>query len=241
MFSEYFGNCPRLEIPGIAFPVDVIYLEDILEHTGYRGNSLYDGTSGVRRKDRRKVEDSIEDAMPFIRSLEGKYSNKTLGTFKPEGAILVFLPGWEQINNLNKLLTADRNLRGSLIIPLHSMMPTVNQRQVFDRPPAGVRKIVLATNIAETSITINDVVYVIDCGKIKMSNFDVDKNLATLDAEWVSRANAQQRKGRAGRVQPGVCYRLYTSWRESQLDAYQLPEMLRTRLETLILKIKVRT
>nr|XP_037281497.1 LOW QUALITY PROTEIN: ATP-dependent DNA/RNA helicase DHX36-like [Rhipicephalus microplus] len=262
MFSEYFGNCPRLEIPGITFPVDVIYLEDILEHTGYRGNSLFDGTSAVGRKDRRKFEESIEDIMPFIRSLEGKYSNKTLGTLsewnemridldlvhaliseicakKPEGAILVFLPGWEQINDLNKLLTADRYLRGSLIIPLHSMMPTVNQRQVFDRPPAGVRKIVLATNIAETSITINDVVYVIDCGKIKMSNFDVDKNLATLNAEWVSRANAQQRKGRAGRVQPGVCYRLYTSWRESQLEAYQLPEMLRTRLETLILKIKI--
>ncbi|KAH7955807.1 hypothetical protein HPB52_003900 [Rhipicephalus sanguineus] len=222
LFSEYFGNCPRLEIPGIAFPVDVIYLEDILEHTGYRGNSLFDGTSAVRRKDRRKFEDSIEDVMPFIRSLEGKYSNKTLGTLsewnemridmdlvhaliseicakKPEGAILVFLPGWEQINDLNKLLTADRNLKSSLIIPLHSMMPTVNQRQVFERPPAGVRKIVLATNIAETSITINDVVYVIDCGKIKMTNFDVDKNLATLNAEWVSRANAQQRKGRAGR------------------------------------------
>lgn len=262
MFSEYFGNCPRLEIPGIAFPVDVIYLEDILEHTGYRGNSLFDGTGAVRKRDRRKFENSIEDAMPFIRSLEGKYSNKTLGTLsewnemridldlvhaliseicakKPEGAILVFLPGWEQINDLNKLLKADRYLRSTLIIPLHSMMPTVNQRQVFDKPPAGVRKIVLATNIAETSITINDVVYVIDCGKIKMSNFDVDKNLATLDAEWVSRANAQQRKGRAGRVQPGVCYRLYTSWRESQLDAYQSPEMLRTRLETLILKIKI--
>ncbi|KAK8785293.1 hypothetical protein V5799_008337, partial [Amblyomma americanum] len=156
-----------------------------------------------------------------------------------EGAILVFLPGWEQISELNKRLTSDPSLRGSsLIIPLHSMMPTVNQRQVFNRPPPGIRKIVLATNIAETSITINDVVYVIDCGKIKMSNFDVESNLATLDAEWVSKANAQQRKGRAGRVQPGVCYRLYTSWRDSQLEAYQLPEMLRTRLETLILKIK---
>lgn len=205
----------------------------------------------------------VGDSMPFIRSLEGKYSGMTLDVLaewnelridldlvhaliahicatKPEGAILVFLPGWEQISELNKRLTSDPSLRGSsLIIPLHSMMPTVNQRQVFNRPPSGIRKIVLATNIAETSITINDVVYVIDCGKIKMSNFDVESNLATLDAEWVSKANAQQRKGRAGRVQPGVCYRLYTSWRDSQLDAYQLPEMLRTRLETLILKIKI--
>ncbi|KAH8042220.1 hypothetical protein HPB51_021304 [Rhipicephalus microplus] len=226
MFSEYFGNCPRLEIPGITFPVDVIYLEDILEHTGYSNKTL--GTLSEWNEMRIDLD--------LVHALISEICAK-----KPEGAILVFLPGWEQINDLNKLLTADRYLRGSLIIPLHSMMPTVNQRQVFDRPPAGVRKIVLATNIAETSITINDVVYVIDCGKIKMSNFDVDKNLATLNAEWVSRANAQQRKGRAGRVQPGVCYRLYTSWRESQLEAYQLPEMLRTRLETLILKIKVRT
>lgn len=263
LFSGYFGNCPRLEIPGITFPVEVIYLEDVLEQIGYRGNSVFSRNAGIRRRDRKEFENMRQDAMPFIRSLEGKYSNKTLDTLsewnelcidldlvhaliseictkKPEGAILVFLPGWEQINELNKRLKADSSLRGSsLIIPLHSMMPTVNQRQVFDRPPSGVRKIVLATNIAETSITINDVVYVIDCGKIKMSNFDVDKNLATLDAEWVSMANAQQRKGRAGRVQPGVCYRLYTSWRESQLEAYQLPEMLRTRLETLILKIKI--
>lgn len=263
LFSKYFGNCPMLEIPGIAFPVEVLYLEDVLEQTGYRGNSGFSGSTSVRFKDRKKFVDMVEDSMPFVRSLEGKYSNRTLDTLaewnelridldlvhaliehicatKPEGAILVFLPGWEQISEMNKRLKGDPSLRGScLVIPLHSMMPTVNQRQVFDRPPPGQRKVVLATNIAETSITINDVVYVIDCGKIKMSNFDVENNLATLDAEWVSKANAQQRKGRAGRVQPGVCYRLYTSWRESQLDAYQLPEMLRTRLETLILKIKI--
>lgn len=261
LFTSYFGNCPRLEIPGIAFPVEVHYLEDVLEQTRYQGNSVFD--SGVRKKDRREVMNMVGDNMPFVRSLEGKYSDMTVAVLaewnelridldlvhalishicvtKPAGAILVFLPGWEQISELNKRLTSNPSLRGSsLIIPLHSMMPTVNQRQVFNKPPSGIRKIVLATNIAETSITINDVVYVIDCGKIKMSNFDVESNLATLDAEWVSKANAQQRKGRAGRVQPGVCYRLYTSWRDSQLDAYQLPEMLRTRLETLILKIKI--
>ncbi|KAL3215413.1 hypothetical protein MRX96_034125 [Rhipicephalus microplus] len=176
--------------PGITFPVDVIYLEDILEHTGYRGNSLFDGTSAVGRKDRRKFEESIEDIMPFIRSLEGKYSNKTLGTLSEWNEMRIDLDLVHALISeiCAKKPEADRYLRGSLIIPLHSMMPTVNQRQVFDRPPAGVRKIVLATNIAETSITINDVV-----------------------------ANAQQRKGRAGRVQPGVCYRLYTSWRESQV------------------------
>lgn len=263
LFSRYFGNCPMLEIPGIAYPVEVHYLEDVLEFTRYRGNSGFEGRSQVRRRDQGRFQDAMNEQMPFLRSLEGRYSDSTLNTLaewneeridldlvhelvrhicstKGEGAILIFLPGWEQISDLNKFLTNDPHLRGSsLVIPLHSMMPTVNQRRVFDRPPQGIRKIVLATNIAETSITINDVVYVIDCGKIKMSNFDVGRNLATLDAEWVAVANAQQRKGRAGRVQPGVCYRLYTSWRESQLEAYQLPEMLRTRLESLVLKIKI--
>lgn len=78
-------------------------------------------------------------------------------------------------------------------------MPTVDQRQVFDRPRAGVRKIILSTNIAETSITIDDVVFVIDCGKIKITNFNVETNTQTLLPEWVSLANASQRKGRAGK------------------------------------------
>ncbi|XP_013768598.1 ATP-dependent DNA/RNA helicase DHX36 [Pundamilia nyererei] len=126
-----------------------------------------------------------------------------------------------------------------VIIPLHSLMPTVNQTQVFKRPPPGVRKIVIATNIAETSITIDDVVYVIDGGKIKETNFDTSNNISTMMAEWVSLANAKQRKGRAGRVCPGKCYHLYNGLRASLLDAYQLPEIMRTPLEELCLQIKI--
>ncbi|MEQ2252604.1 ATP-dependent DNA/RNA helicase dhx36, partial [Ilyodon furcidens] len=125
-----------------------------------------------------------------------------------------------------------------VIIPLHSLMPTVNQTQVFKRPPPGVRKIVIATNIAETSITIDDVIYVIDGGKIKETNFDTDNNISTMTAEWVSLANAKQRKGRAGRVQPGKCYHLYNGLRSSLLESYQLPEIMRTPLEELCLQIK---
>ena len=90
-----------------------------------------------------------------------------------------------------------------VIIPLHSMMPTVNQKTVFDRPPPGVRKIILSTNIAETSITIDDIVYVVDCGKAKEKDYDFVNDIDSLQAMWVSRAAARQRKGRAGRVQPG--------------------------------------
>uniref|UniRef100_A0A3Q3LYH6 ATP-dependent DNA/RNA helicase DHX36 n=1 Tax=Mastacembelus armatus TaxID=205130 RepID=A0A3Q3LYH6_9TELE len=158
-----------------------------------------------------------------------------------DGAILVFLPGWDNISSLNDLLMAQPMFRSDrfVIIPLHSLMPTVNQTQVFKRPPLGVRKIVIATNIAETSITIDDVVYVIDGGKIKETSFDIDNNISTLTAEWVSLANAKQRKGRAGRVCPGKCYHLYNGLRASLMDAYQLPEIMRTPLEELCLQIKI--
>lgn len=86
-----------------------------------------------------------------------------------------------------------------VIYPLHSRMPTVDQKLVFKTPSEGVRKIIIATSIAETSITIEDVVYVIDCGKMKFGKFDLQKNIQTLEPEWVSLANAKQRRGRAGR------------------------------------------
>ncbi|OPL33377.1 hypothetical protein AM593_04156, partial [Mytilus galloprovincialis] len=154
-----------------------------------------------------------------------------------EGAILVFVPGWEQISKLHKLLNNDRMFTSGKfkIIPLHSLMPTINQKEVFNRPPPGVRKIVIATNIAETSITIDDVVFVIDCVK----DFHPEQNMTTLEAEWVSRANARQRRGRAGRVQAGHCFHLFTSLKETELRDYIPPEILRTRLEELCLQIKL--
>ncbi|XP_033112396.1 ATP-dependent DNA/RNA helicase DHX36-like [Anneissia japonica] len=159
---------------------------------------------------------------------------------KDDGAILIFLPGWDQISRLNDKLMSQAMFksRDYLIIPLHSMMPTVNQQQVFDRPPKGVRKIIIATNIAETSITIDDVVFVIDAGKVKEKNFDVKNNISTLQPEWTSLAAAKQRRGRAGRVQPGECYHLYSTLRHSMMPDYQLPEMQRTPLEEVCLQIK---
>ncbi|NXA20103.1 DHX36 helicase, partial [Ibidorhyncha struthersii] len=158
-----------------------------------------------------------------------------------DGAILVFLPGWDNISTLHDLLMSQVMFKSDrfIIIPLHSLMPTVNQTQVFKKTPPGVRKIVIATNIAETSITIDDVVFVIDGGKIKETHFDTQNNISTMAAEWVSKANAKQRKGRAGRVQPGHCYHLYNGLRASLLEDYQLPEILRTPLEELCLQIKI--
>lgn len=162
-------------------------------------------------------------------------------TTKEPGAILVFLPGMMDIIKLNKIMLNSEHYPTNkyIIYPLHSRMPTIDQRLIFKEPPLGVRKIIIATSIAETSITIEDVVYVIDCGKTKLSRFDVNKNMETLEPEWVSKANAKQRRGRAGRVKKGYCYHLYSKARELTFDDYQLPEMLRTRLEEVILQIKI--
>ncbi|XP_020915911.1 ATP-dependent DNA/RNA helicase DHX36 [Exaiptasia diaphana] len=126
-----------------------------------------------------------------------------------------------------------------LIIPLHSMMPTTNQHQVFDRPPPGVRKIVLATNIAETSITIDDVVFVVDCGKAKEKSYDATRKISSLMPAWISKASSKQRRGRAGRVQKGFCFHLFTELQAKKLIDFQLPEMLRTPLEEIALQIKI--
>lgn len=265
MFSNYFGNCPIINIPGFTYPVKEFFLEDVLEFTQFvpaqakRLNRSIRGREQAKKDEmeRQKILNWIEE------SVRGNYSASTcqsLATMdhkvldidlvvelikyiclhKKEGAILVFLTGWEDIRKVNDLLLKRHfNNRQFKIIPLHSLMPTVNQREVFDRPPTGVRKIVLATNIAETSITIDDIVYVIDCGKIKMKNFEPDKNLTSLEPQMVSKANSRQRRGRAGRVQPGECYHLYTTLTESQLMDYLPPEMLRTRLEELCLQIKL--
>ena len=157
------------------------------------------------------------------------------------GAILVFLPGWEDIKQLNTLLTKDVFFQPDRyrIIPLHSMMPTAQQKDIFERPPSGITKIVIATNIAETSITIDDVVYVIDSGKIKIKDFEHDKNLSTLQPSWETRANAKQRSGRAGRVQNGYCFRLYSKMQENKMSDFIVPEILRTPLDQVCLQIKL--
>lgn len=99
-----------------------------------------------------------------------------------------------------------------IVIPLHSSLSNEEQNLVFKKT-GNVRKIVLSTNLAETSITIDDCVFVIDSGKMKETRFNSNQNIESLETCWVSRANALQRKGRAGRVMPGICIHLYTSYR----------------------------
>ncbi|KAK3765938.1 hypothetical protein RRG08_002182 [Elysia crispata] len=158
-----------------------------------------------------------------------------------EGAILVFLPGYDDIMNLKFLLADDKRFQGSgfVVYTLHSSLQHSDQKKVFKNAPNGVRKIILSTNIAETSVTINDVVYVIDCGKVKEKTFDALSSLTMLKSNWISKASALQRKGRAGRCQAGKCYHMFSRARYVHLQDYQTPEILRLPLQELCLHTKL--
>ncbi|KAM3367505.1 hypothetical protein ACQJBY_016223 [Aegilops geniculata] len=160
----------------------------------------------------------------------------------PSGAVLVFLPGVAEIEMLIDRLSASVRFKGASsdwILPLHSMLSPTDQRKVFQSPPENIRKVILATDIAETSITIDDVVYVVDTGKHKENRYNPQKKMSSIVEDWISRANAKQRRGRAGRVRPGLCFCLYTHHRfEKLMRPFQVPEMLRMPLTELCLQIK---
>lgn len=167
---------------------------------------------------------------------------KWICTSSSEGAILVFLPGWDDINQTKERLLASGSFGDSskfMIHSLHSMIPTVEQKKVFKHPPNGVRKIILSTNIAETAVTIDDVVFVIDTGRMKEKSYDPYSNVSTLYASWISKASARQREGRAGRCQPGTCYHLYSKIRAASMPDYQVPEIKRMPIEELCLQVKL--
>ncbi|XP_010120538.1 PREDICTED: probable ATP-dependent RNA helicase YTHDC2 [Chlamydotis macqueenii] len=160
------------------------------------------------------------------------------------GAILIFLPGYDEIVSLrDRILFDDKrfadNAHRYQVFMLHSNMQTLDQKKVLKSPPSGIRKIILSTNIAETSITVNDVVFVIDSGKMKEKSFDALTCVTMLKMVWISKASAIQRKGRAGRCQPGVCFRLFSRLRFQNMLEFQTPELLRTPLQELCLHTKL--
>ena len=161
------------------------------------------------------------------------------------GAILVFMPGLAEISKLHDLCSSNQKIRDATggaqyLIGLHSSLSTSEQRVIFEHPPKGTRKVVIATNIAETSITIDDVVYVIDSGKCKENGYDPNTRMQLLMERWVSRASAKQRRGRAGRVAAGRCFRLYTRlYHDAGFAEHTLPEIKRVPLEGLCLQIQL--
>uniref|UniRef100_A0A8C5N2A5 3'-5' RNA helicase YTHDC2 n=1 Tax=Leptobrachium leishanense TaxID=445787 RepID=A0A8C5N2A5_9ANUR len=160
------------------------------------------------------------------------------------GAILIFLPGYDEIVGLrDRILYDDKRFADNAsryqVFMLHSNMQTTDQKKVLKTPPVGIRKIILSTNIAETSITVNDVVFVIDSGKVKEKSFDALNHVTMLKMVWISKASAIQRKGRAGRCRPGVCFRLFSRLRFQNMLEFQTPELLRMPLHELCLHTKL--
>ncbi|XP_056146501.1 ATP-dependent RNA helicase DHX29 [Lampris incognitus] len=168
------------------------------------------------------------------------YLDKSAPFALMNGAVLVFLPGLAHIQQLYDLLSTDRRFRNKdryRLVALHSSLSSRDQAAAFIVPPAGVRKIVLSTNIAETGVTIPDVVFVIDTGKTKENKYHESSQMSSLVETFVSKASALQRQGRAGRVQNGFCFRLYSNNRFKSFLDYSVPEILRVPLEELCLHI----
>lgn len=266
-FSKYLGGAPVLNVPGRTFPVQVKYLEDAIETTGYT----------LEQRNHEKMTDLDDDpadtdADPSSATEAAKelrqYSVKTRSTLSQideylieydlvvqlirqiannpayinfSKAILVFLPGIAEIRSLNDFLLGDPFFqRDWEVYPLHSTIATEDQERAFLVPPQGVKKIVLATNIAETGITIPDVTCVIDTGKHREMRFDERRQLSRLIDTFISRANAKQRRGRAGRVQEGLCFHMFTKYRHDKLlNEQQTPEMLRLSLQDLAIRVKI--
>ena len=212
-----------------------------MEEDGASGSSdrpvVLDETTLMRLSKYQLESDPDEVDVDLVCSLVKYVHEKNRA--KPDGAILVFLPGWDEISKIKDALSNHARLSDVQVMPLHSMVSPQDQRKVFHKPPRGVRKVVLSTNIAETAVTIDDVVYVIDSGKLKEKGYDAYTAVSTLHQTWISKASATQRKGRAGRVRPGEVYRLFSKSRFEAFAEYQLPEMQRSPLEEICLQVKM--
>lgn len=231
-FINYFGGenkVKHVHIEGRTFPVDDVYLDGIIEQSGFQ----FDETLPVNKIITRLGEGvNYNLVSAAVSSIDHELKEKG-----NPGGILIFLPGVAEISHCCSVLNqSNANLS---VLPLHSALSPQQQRQVFPRAPSGKRKVVVATNVAETSITIPDIVAVIDSGRVKETVYDAENNIVRLALTWVSRAAAKQRRGRAGRVSRGTCYKLYTkAAEENKMPARTVPEMGRTPLEQLYLYVR---
>lgn len=156
---------------------------------------------------------------------------------QPPGDVLVFLTGQQEIDELVSMLLEHAGT-SLLALPMHAGLAYADQQRVFVPPPRGARKVVVATNVAEASITIDGIVYVVDSGFVKLRTFDPRTGCEALVVTNESQASARQRAGRAGRVRPGKCYRLFTEESFAALPLHTVPEMQRTALDRIVLDLK---
>lgn len=183
----------------------------------------------------------LNDECPFTLPASFKLEKQSDNTHSTNGAVLIFMPGIGEIRTLIDRLVGMRSFGNSNkfeIIPLHSTLSSTDQKRAFKTSTIGCRKIIVSTNVAETSVTIPDVVYVLDCGRVREIRRNKRTSTKTLIATWCSRASAKQRAGRAGRVQSGICLKLYSSKTERTVMMQSSePELKRIPLEEICLTI----
>ena len=210
-FSEYFDDAPVYNIPGRRFPVDIYY---------------------TKAPEADYVEAAVVTALQIH------------VTQPVPGDILVFMTGQEEIEAAAEALAVRTRGLGSrikelIVLPIYASLPAEQQAKIFEPTPPGARKVILATNIAETSLTIDGIVYVVDTGFCKQNSFSHRSGMESLQVVPTSKASAVQRAGRAGRTAPGKCFRLYTAWSYAhELPDDTVPEVQRTNLATVVLMLK---
>lgn len=236
-FFNYFQSMGigYAHIEGRTFPVTDYYLDDVIKTTKYVPKSLMDNEDDekVTSDDVGRIIIALRNGIDYsLISHVVNYIDSDLGP--SAGSILIFMSGAAEIDNVIASLS-DKYYA----LPLHASLTPAEQRRVFDSAPRGQRKVVVSTNVAETSITIPDVVAVIDSGRVKATVYEPENNIVRLVDSWASQAEVTQRRGRAGRVQQGICYKLYTrNIQENEMAKEPAPEMQRAPLEQLYLSVK---
>jgi ATP-dependent RNA helicase DHX57 len=231
IFEAYFrdvGPVGRVEIEGRTHPVHDFYIDDVVQFTGFGGNAM--GDEDEMSVNLRGIGFGINYDLiaETVRHIDRQLGSK-------DGGILIFLPGTMEIDRTLQALSHFTNLHA---LPLHASLLPIDQKRVFPPAPPGKRKVIAATNVAETSITIEDIVAVIDTGRVKETSYDPQSNMVRLAETWASRAACKQRRGRAGRVRAGDCYKLYTRNAEAKMMERPDPEIRRVPLEQMCLSIK---
>ena len=219
-------------------PLKILLMSATLE--GERLSGVLDDAP-ILRSEGRMYPVAMRWGRPFVPGefIEPRVVQTVLDAISDEsGSLLVFLPGQAEIRRVNQQLADALGSRSDILLcPLHGELDLAAQRAAIEPAPAGLRKVVLATNIAETSLTIDGVRVVIDAGLARVPRFDPGSGMTRLDTQRISRASATQRAGRAGRLEPGVCYRLWSEDQHAQLAAYGSAEILQADLAGVALQL----
>jgi ATP-dependent helicase HrpA len=218
-FSKHFNNAPIVEVSGRTYPVE----------TWYRPLS-----SGSDDKDDLDLYQAIASGIEELELVE-KEGGTDGQKWSRNGDVLVFLPGEREIRETAKELRA-RQFRDTEILPLYSRLSSAEQNKIF-KPSGSGRRVILATNVAETSLTVPGIRYVIDSGVARISRYSYRTKVQRLPIEAISQASANQRKGRCGRTAPGICIRLFDEQDFIQRSEFTDAEIHRTNLATVILQM----